>query len=178
MSEHDHLTENLKRIMYSFRVMWTGVTYYHLYCNQSHLCSAATYSMPGFPVSISSSSGKAWHSEGTKRTADGSSFIRNICKQQSRYIEYRLINREKNTYIFEQKHFVLFHDLMKIDFLENGCYCFYQKGKMIAIARRLNYIDFEKPKDLPVEAEAYFEIRTAEELDPDVLAMIHAMPLL
>lgn len=174
----NNIMEQFPNLMYSFRVMWTGVTYYHLYCNQLHLCTAATYSMPGFPVSISSSSGKTWHSEGTKRTADGSSFIRNICKQQSRYIEYRLINRDKNTYILEKRRFVLFHDLMKIDIMKNGYYCFYQKGKMIAISRRVNYIDFEKPKDLPVEAEAYFEIRTAEELDPDVLAMIHAMPLL
>ena len=168
------------QIMYSFRIPWTGVTYYYLYSDNNHLCSAATYSSSShFSDSFNSSSGRNWFCKQPRSIGQSDKNTIDIVDQKTKKLDLKIFKINQQLYILKKRKRVLhFHEEMRIQ-IENHCYYFYMQQKTIAkLVPQHEYNGFFYPADLPEEAELRFMIFTNTGIAPDILAQVNAFPLL
>lgn len=167
------------QIMYTFRVPWTGVTYYYLYSDDNHLCTAATYSSLHFSVSFNSSSGRNWLCKRPRSIGQSNKDTIDIVDQKTKRVDLKIYKTDQKLYILKKRRGLLrFHEEMRI-YIENHCYYFYVQQQAIAkLVPQSKHNGFCYPAGLPEEAELRFRIFTSKEIAPDILAQINAFPLL
>jgi len=184
ISRAKEISKQFPNKLYSYRVMWTGITFYTLYHEQEHICTASSCCMPGYPISFNSASGKSWFCE--RGTIYSDSKNKNITKtyntktirsQRSHRAVFQIVKKGENSYVLKQRKLLFFHDILKINF-EDGCYLFYHNEDSIAMAQKTYPSGINKPEGLPDEAELFYEIRTIENVPADELAVIHVFPRL
>ena len=180
----EEIIRKLPRKLYSYRVMWTGVTNYDLFHEQELICGASSCCMPGLVMSFNSASGKSWNYNGNtiytgskKIDATKTYHTITIRTQRSHKTAFQIVKKSEHSYVLKQRKLLFFHDILEIKF-EDGCYLFYHNEDNIAMARKANSSGITKPEELPDEAELFYEIRTIENVPADELAVIHVFPRL
>lgn len=162
--------------MLTFRVSWTGITLYHLYCRNQLLCTASTYPMPFPSVSFCSSSGKNWHWEQRERVANPENYSYGIINQKTKRIDFKIDRINSQFYILRKEGLLHFREEIEIR-ADKDRYTFSCGNCVAAVIFHNDFRCTSFPDDLPEEAELRYGIWACEGIDPDILALVNAFPL-